>query len=244
MNNILSVDYIRNNTTRAVYASAASPATSGNNIIRNFTSSLNLCTRLTGTGSEGAILTGGIGYFYYDHVYIYEALAVAAFAAGDTGKDQRTIFHNYQKTANSHRQVHEQGEIWGETTTVHTPGGVSWRFSPTAITDPGGRHHAYPMKLPLARVAVAANKLVTIKAYLRRDSTNMMMQLVCRMNQLAGITADQIASITAAANTWEQVTITFTPTEVGVVEIEAWGYLLAAGTLNGWVDDMTVSQAG
>jgi hypothetical protein len=83
--------------------------------------------------------------------------------------------------------------------------------------------------------------LVTIKAWMRRDNTGLTMRLVCKGGQIAGVTSDVVSAMTAAANTWEELTITFTPTEVGVVEItaEAWG----GTTYSGWVDDMTISQA-
>ena len=41
---------------------------------------------------------------------------------------------------------------------------------------------------------------------------------------------------------WEMLTITFTPTQAGVVAIEAWGYYVAAaGSV--YVDDLSVAQA-
>jgi hypothetical protein len=47
--------------------------------------------------------------------------------------------------------------------------------------------------------------------------------------------------MTAAANTWEEVTITFTPSEAGFVEITAEAY--GGTTYTGYVDDMTITQA-
>jgi hypothetical protein len=46
--------------------------------------------------------------------------------------------------------------------------------------------------------------------------------------------------MTAAINTWEEVTLTFTPTEEGVVAIfvETFG-----STSDTWVDTISVSQA-
>ena len=76
---------------------------------------------------------------------------------------------------------------------------------------------------------------------MRRDNTGLSMRLMCKGGQLAGIANDVSSAMTAAADTWEEVTITFTPTVAGVVEIlaEAWG----GTTYSGWVDDMTISQA-
>jgi hypothetical protein len=52
---------------------------------------------------------------------------------------------------------------------------------------------------------------------------------------------DVIASMTAAADTWEEVALSFTPTEAGVVEIEVWAY--GGTTYSGFVDDLTLEQA-
>jgi hypothetical protein len=67
------------------------------------------------------------------------------------------------------------------------------------------------------------------------------MKLVCPGGQIAGVSTDVEASVTASANTWEELTITFTPTEAGVVAIEAiaWG----GSTHTGYVDDLTITQA-
>jgi hypothetical protein len=94
--------------------------------------------------------------------------------------------------------------------------------------------------LSLAKVACAANSLVTVKAWMRRDNSGLTMRLVCKGGQIAGVANDVTASVTTT-NAWEEETITFTPTETGVVEItaEAWG----GTTFSGWVDDLTISQA-
>jgi len=68
------------------------------------------------------------------------------------------------------------------------------------------------------------------------------MMLVCRGKQIAGVNSNVTASMTAAADTWEELQIQFTPTEAGVVEIEAWAY--GGTTYSGWVDDMTITVAG
>ena len=58
---------------------------------------------------------------------------------------------------------------------------------------------------------------------------------------MPGSVSDVSASMTAAADTWEQLTITFTPTAAGVVEIEAWAY--GGTTYSVYVDDIDCSQA-
>jgi hypothetical protein len=118
----------------------------------------------------------------------------------------------------------------------YTNSGISWKFQPTATYITSAR----PALLSLAKIAVSANSLVTVKAWMRRDNAGLTMQLVCKGGQIAGVTNDVTSSV-VAVNAWEQETINFTPTETGVVEItaEAWG----GTTFSGWVDDLTITQA-
>jgi len=46
--------------------------------------------------------------------------------------------------------------------------------------------------------------------------------------------------MTAAADTWEQISLTFTPTEIGVVEIISECY--GGSSYTGYVDDLSITQ--
>jgi hypothetical protein len=146
--------------------------------------------------------------------------------------------HNHDQTTNNHKVFMDGGLISSATDERKTASGISWKLQPTSTTLRGSLR---PVTLSLAKVACAANSLVTVKAWMRRSNTGLTMRLVCKGGQIAGVTSDVVSAMTAAADTWEELTITFTPTEVGVVEItaEAWG----GTTFSGWVDDMTISQA-
>jgi hypothetical protein len=154
------------------------------------------------------------------------------------GFDGSVLFsHNHDQTANNHKIFMSGALISAATDQRKTASGISWKIQPTSTN----RNSSWPVTFSLAKVACAANSLVTIKAWMRRDNTGLTMRLVCKGSQIAGVTSDVVSAMTAAANTWEELTITFTPTEVGVVEItaESWG----GTTYSGWVDDMTISQA-
>lgn len=146
--------------------------------------------------------------------------------------------HDHDQTPGNHKIFMPNALISAATDQRKTASGISWKIQPTNSTN---RNSAFPVPLSLAKVACAANSLVTVKAWMRRDNTGLTMRLICKGGQIAGVTNDVVSAMTAAANTWEEVTITFTPTEIGVVEIlaEAWG----GSTFSGWVDDMTISQA-
>jgi hypothetical protein len=144
--------------------------------------------------------------------------------------------HNHDQTAGNHKIFMAGALISAATDQRKTASGISWKIQPTSTS----RSSAWPVVLSLAKVACAANSLVTVKAWMHRDNSGLEMRLVCKGGQIAGVANDVTASVTTT-NAWEEETITFTPTEVGVVEItaEAWG----GTTFSGWVDDMTISQA-
>lgn len=144
---------------------------------------------------------------------------------------------NHDNTPGNHRIFTDFGLIVADTTTRHTASGFSWKLSPTSSTI---RTSAYPLDFSLAKIAVAANALVTVKAWMYRDNSGLTMRLVCKGGQIAGVSSDVVSTV-SATDSWEEQTITFTPTEQGVVEITAEAY--GGSTYNGWVDDMTISQA-
>jgi hypothetical protein len=155
----------------------------------------------------------------------------------NNASDSTTVFsQKHDQVADNHKVFMHGGLISSATDQRHTASGISWKIQPTSTE----RTSAWPVVLSLAKVACAANALVTIKAWMRRDNSGLTMRLVCKGGQIAGVTNDVTASVTTT-NAWEELTITFTPTEIGVVEItaEAWG----GTTFSGWVDDLTISQA-
>jgi hypothetical protein len=158
---------------------------------------------------------------------------------GTSAKYSTFIFsHNHDNTPGNHKIFAHGGLISAATDQRNTASGISWKFQPTSTTLVSS---FFPLTLSLAKVACAANSLVTIKAWMRRSNTGLTMRLVCKGGQIAGVDTDVVNAMTAAANTWAERTITFTPTEVGVVEITAEAY--GGSTFSGWVDDMTISQA-
>jgi hypothetical protein len=120
----------------------------------------------------------------------------------------------------------------------HTASGVSWKISPTNASL---RIAAYPLDFVLATVAVNADAEVTVTCWMRRSNTGLTGKLVCRGGQIDGVASDVTDSVTEAADTWEQLSIAFTPTEAGVVQIEAWAY--GGTTYSLYVDDISITQA-
>ncbi len=131
----------------------------------------------------------------------------------------------------------EQGVINQQTAVVDSPAVSAWRMAHTYSL--GGS--TYPLKLKLGTVVCAANSLVTVTARMRRNNTGLSMQLACPGGQIQGVGSAVTTNMTAAANTWETVTITFTPTKAGAVDIYAYAY--GGTTFFGYVCNLTASQA-
>ncbi len=129
------------------------------------------------------------------------------------------------------------GTINQQTSVVDSPATTSWLMRPTAL----GTSAINPIRLKLGTVVCAANSLVTVTARMRRSNTGLTMRLCCPGGQISGVSSDVTSDMTAAANTWETVTITFTPTKPGGVDIYA--YAFGGTTFSGYVCNLTASQA-
>lgn len=147
-------------------------------------------------------------------------------------------FEKHDGTTDNHRIDYNGSLIVASTAQRHTASGISWKFSPVSTSLVS---QYQPMELSIAKVAVGASALVTATVWVYRTNTGLTMKLVCKGGQIAGVTSDVSASASGSINTWEQLTITFTPTEIGAVEFVMQVY--GGTTYDGYVDDFGVSQA-
>ena len=187
---------------------------------------------LTSSGNASGV-TGGAG----KNTLINASISEATEVNSTTGTGAIVFSETHDGTANNHQIFTDLGRMASETTTRHTASGLAWNMAPTSAL----RDSSYPLVLSLAKIACSASNLVTVKAWMRRTNTGLTMRLVCKGGQISGVSSDQTASMTAAADTWEELTITFTPSAAGVVEITAEAY--GGTTYTGYVDDMTITQA-
>ena len=167
-----------------------------------------------------------------------------AVTTGSGSGSAKLYSQNHDNTPDNHVIFTENGKISSETTVRNTASGLAWKLQPTSTS----RDQYDPLNFSLAKVAVSANSLVSIACSMRRDNTGLAMQLVVPGsnttggNTLGGIpAAGVIGSMTAAADTWEKVSLSFTPTETGVVEVLAYAW--GGSTYTGYVDDLSISQA-
>lgn len=96
-----------------------------------------------------------------------------------------------------------------------------------------------PIIIPICRMPVVANKLCTATLWIDTNGATQWAGLTVLGGQVAGV-QDTITQV-SNSTTWAQVTLTFTPTEAGVVEISMICY--GVTTANIVLDEFGFSQA-
>jgi hypothetical protein len=129
------------------------------------------------------------------------------------------------------------GTVNQQTSVVDSPATTAWRMRPTSTN----ARATSPLLLKLGTVVCAASSAVTVTARMQRDNTGLTMRLICPGGQITGVASDVFTDMTAAANTWETVSITFTPTKAGAVDIYAHAF--GGTTFSGYVCNLTATQA-
>lgn len=142
---------------------------------------------------------------------------------------------NENNNTDTHFGYTDGGLISSDVTTVHTEGGMSWKLSPTSTN----RSASYPLPLKVATGATAANTPITCNVWFRRDNTSITARLVCKGGQLTGVNSDISSSMTAAANMWELLSVSATPTQRGVLEFTAEAY--GGTSYNCWTTEASFS---
>lgn len=171
------------------------------------------------------------------HNYLKSSVlnSVAKVAIGPSGGNYFLWSTNENGNTDTHFGYTDGGLISSDVTMIHTAGGMSWKLSPTSAN----RSVSYPLPLKVAVGATAANTAITCNVWFRRDNTGLTARLICKGGQLTGVDSDVSTSMTAAANTWELLSVTVQPSQKGVLEFtaECWG----GTTYNCWTDEPTFS---
>jgi hypothetical protein len=121
------------------------------------------------------------------------------------------------------------GAIQG--TVVHASA-TSLRMSPnlSAITA------LRPLMFQVADISVSAGIPITVKSWARKDNAGLTMGMMIPGGIISGIETDQSATV-SAANTWEELSITVTPTVDGILEV--WAYCYGGTTFNGYIGELS-----
>jgi hypothetical protein len=183
------------------------------------------------TGHAQGVFSFAISELYLNNFTINEATEVAS--SGVTG----LVYANRLDNTDGNNWVFQSGigTVNQQTAVVDSPATTSWRMRPT-----GTSSALIPVFLKLGTVVCAASSAVTVTARMQRSNTGLTMRLICPGGQITGVSTDVSSDMTAAANTWETVTITFTPTKAGAVDIYAHAF--GGTTFSGYVCNLTATQ--
>ena len=178
--------------------------------------------------------TLAVSELYLNNFTINEATEVAAVSLWGG-----FVYSNRHDNTDNNSWIFQpgMGTINQQTSVIDSPATTAWQMRPTAVEAAA----ASPLMLKLGTVVCAASSLVTVTARMRRTNTGLTMRLVCPGGQISGVATDVITSMTAAADTWQTVTITFTPTKAGAVDIYAHAF--GGTTFSGYVSNLTAAQA-
>jgi hypothetical protein len=164
-------------------------------------------------------------------IHLYNAQIADATKYTDIQRSGEYVSLKDGGVADAHTIANYWGTIVSDSSTRHTGSGIAWKFSPTNTVQA-------PMRHRLAQVAVEGGVATTIGVYMRRDNTGVGGRLFIPGGQLTGLDDDLSDTMTVAQNQWELVSVSFTPSETGVIDVwvEVWG----GTTYNLWIDDFSV----
>jgi hypothetical protein len=117
-----------------------------------------------------------------------------------------------------------------------TASDVSWKF--TALNNALYFGYTHP-SLCVAQVVCLAGQTRSVSLWFRKDHVNVAMRLRVKGGFVSGIPNDVVANMTVGINTWEQLTVSFTPTYDCIVPVYA--EFTGPTSCNGWVDDLSLS---
>lgn len=186
--------------------------------------------------------TLGSVYFNYGRNYIHKLVTTDSTTFGGISSILDTyLFVNKLNAAGLPYVYTNEGYMAGDVDNRHTASGMAWKLAPTSDI----RMERYPLILPIASVYADGVNSITVKAWVKKShATDIGAKLVCRMGQLSGITTDVVA--TKANDTdYEELSITVSPSEAGIVEIEIHAYWIAdTADEFVYVDDVTLPASG
>lgn len=189
---------------------------------------------LSTTGNiDGAIFSEKGSRIYINKASIAESTIATGFTAYEDGRVYINNMGGQSYIYTDYGNIVSQDATAGGT-------GKEWKFSPTSA----GRNSRYPLTLPIAKFAVASSGQVTVTVYFKKSGTGVAGALLCRYGQVEWSDASEDIIVNCPDDTARnQVTLQFTPTEAGVVEIEAGAWYVSATDQTVIIDDIEISQA-
>jgi hypothetical protein len=243
-NTITTLSNANNNTSSGVYFSSSS----NNNIITTlsnannntsygvyFTSSSNnTITTLSTTGNTTSAI-----YNIYGKNYIRNAtIAEATIGSGMENYGNSRLNIN-KLTSTGYTYIYTDYGLITQQAATGGGTGNEWKLAVTNVA----RTSSYPLNLVIAKAQVNSGALVTVTCYFKKShASDIGAALAVRAGQLSGVAPSP--TVCPADTNRNQLTITFTPAEAGVIEIEGWAYWQAnAADEYVLIDDIEITQA-
>jgi hypothetical protein len=153
------------------------------------------------------------------------------------GNDGLLSIESLGKIAGNDTLRHPYGRMTRQTAVVDTQAS-SWRVQVTSSNAVARG----PLRLPLGKFEITCGVTTTIAMRMQRDNTGLSLGLGYMPTEgLPGITTERRALMAAAANTWETVSLSLSPTGSGTqiisLDVVAWG----GTTFNGYLEAITVT---
>lgn len=175
--------------------------------------------------------------FYGDHRVVASSISGSVVLASTwLPTDSWLWLNNYNGVADDHRGYYESNgaKAFSELgANRHTPSGIGWRIDCLQA----GYSSEFPIRHKITDVVLESGVPSTIRLFVKRSNTGISARLKVYGGEVAGVneTTDTIA---VAAGTWEELSITVTPSEYDTVGIwlEVWG----GTTYSVYFDDFTV----
>jgi len=190
---------------------------------------------LTTSDNEVSAVHGNAGRNFLIRATTSEALDFSP-GTGTLYFNPRVFCQDWNGTGN-YRVLFAGGTVFSDTGgDREKTSGPAWKIS---VTD-ALRNSTYPIEFGEqtsgggVKIQCAANLLVTVSARVKRDNTGITLSMVCPGGQIAGVPADVVATAAALAGTYETITLSFTPTAAGVVDIIFKAY--GGTTYSAWID--------
>lgn len=189
---------------------------------------------------NGGTMSGIIYNYSTNTPIFFDTVTRTGVTTNDSfsNNDSVSKFRNLNGTSGNHRTQYDWAIIIPNTTTRHTASGSSLEY----LLDSNINNSSYLKPLTIGKIAVNANSQVTVSIWVLTDTTNEHAFLIVKSEPYMGITSDQTVEYDgqSGANTWAQITKTFTPTEAGFLEVQ----VAATGSSGDSVyfDDFEVTQ--
>ena len=150
----------------------------------------------------------------------------------------RAYARNHDGVSGSYYNKMPNGRLESDTTTRRTASGYSWKATMTNANASYGSGFYWDV----AKVAVQANSQVNANIYVNRTGTGIHGGLKIAGGQLTGFASTESYCM-GSAGSWEQVTVSGTPTEDGIITIQADAYYDGNTSHVVYFDDFSVTQA-